>query len=171
MTPIFAVILGIVFVFAITALTGAPYVPSFKSELKIAFKELYPLSDKDFIVDLGSGDGVVLKVASSFGASGVGYEINPFLVFISRIRLRRHKKFSVREENLFKAHFPDDTTIVYIFGEARDIKKMANHVQHEANRLNKKLYIISHGFQIPDMKPEKNVRAYFLYKISPKAKD
>ena len=160
------VVLLIVFL-GFTAFTGAPYVPSMKKELREAFKKLYPLKKKDFLVDLGSGDGVVLKIAGEFGASGLGVELNPLLALISKFRLRKDKKFSIKTGNLFKLDFPPETTVVYVFGDSRDILSIVTHVQLQANRLNKKLYLISNAFMIPGYKHIKSHRAYFLYEIKP----
>ena len=159
-------ILAIVLLFAATALTGAPYVPSRRRELKLLFKNLYKIGPKDFLVDLGSGDGVVLKAAGEQGASGLGIELNPFLVAIAKIRLCKYKNLAVRCGNLFKLEFPKETTVVYIFGDGRDIEKMFSVVQNQADKLKKDLFIISHGFKSSHRKPIKKYRAYFLYKIS-----
>jgi spermidine synthase len=56
-----------------------------KSILNLAFHELYQLTENDNFVDIGSGDGVVLREASKIGARAVGFEINPILVFISTL--------------------------------------------------------------------------------------
>ena len=101
MTVLFVILGAILVLFLLSALTGAPYVPSFQKELRLAFKDLYKLGKDDFIVDLGSGDGVVLKTAAEFGASGLGIEINPVLVYISRFRLRKHKNISIRNTCFF----------------------------------------------------------------------
>ncbi len=150
-----------------TAFTGAPYVPSMKKELRQAFKKLYPLKKKDFLVDLGSGDGVVLKIASEFGASGLGVELNPLLALISKIRLRKHPNLSIKNGNLFKLDFPKETTVVYIFGDSRDILDIVIHVQNQANKLGKKLFLISNAFMIPGYEPVNQHRSYFLYEIKP----
>jgi hypothetical protein cdivTM_09943 len=84
---IFGVILA---VFLLTVFFGAPYVPTHKKELIKLFEKL-KLSKNDILADIGSGDGVVLKTASNFSAKSIGFEINPFLVLISRIRLRNSK--------------------------------------------------------------------------------
>lgn len=154
----------IVFIFCITAITGAPYVPSRLSELKLAFTKLYKISKKDLIVDLGSGDGIVLKAANDFGAKGFGVEINPFLVLFTKLRFIRNKDIEIHSGNLFKIDFPKDTTVVYIFGDARDIKGMMQAIQRQADKIGHDLFVISHGFEIPDMTPVKKHRAYFLYK-------
>ena len=162
------IVLAIVFIFALTALTGAPYVPSLVKELKSAFTKLYKIGPKDLIVDLGSGDGVVLKVASDMGAKGFGVEINPFLVLLTKWRFRKNKDVKIKMGNLFKVDFPAETTVVYLFGDARDIKGMMNVIKTQAKRLKRDLFVISNGFELPGQKPVKNYRTYFLYKISHK---
>lgn len=67
-----------------------------KKELIKPFEKL-KLSKNDILADIGSGDGVVLKTVSNFSAKSIGFEINPFLVLISKIRLRNSKKYT----NLF----------------------------------------------------------------------
>lgn len=76
-----AVVIGsILLLFLATALTGAPYVPTQRKELDEAFDVLRPLRAKDTVLDIGSGDGVVLAAAAHRGARAIGYEINPWLV-------------------------------------------------------------------------------------------
>lgn len=164
------IILIIFLIFGFTALTGAPYVPSMKKELREAFTRLYPLSKKDLLVDLGSGDGVVLKIASEYGAKGFGVELNPALILISRWRLRKCANTKIVGGDLFKQQFPKETTVVYLFGDSRDIAKMVLAIQAQANRLNKSLYLISNAFEIPGLKIQKKHRAYFLYLIKPQRK-
>jgi SAM-dependent methyltransferase len=158
----------LVLFFGIFAFTGAPYVPSHKREIELLFENLYPLSSKEHVIDLGSGDGIVLKIAAEHGAKATGIELNPALAAFSRLRLKSYKKVSVLCRNLYNFHFPKDTTLVYLFGLDRDFARIEAKIQNEANRLNKSLYFVSYGFQSESMKPEKTYRAYFLYKITPK---
>ena len=59
---------------------AGPYVPSPQSVVADMLK-LASVGAKDFVVDLGSGDGrIVLTAAKVFGASGFGVEIKPELV-------------------------------------------------------------------------------------------
>lgn len=161
----FWILFAIVLIFALTALTGAPYVPSKTTELKRAFRHLYKLGPDDLLVDLGSGDGVVLKAARECGARAFGVEINPLLVLLTKLRFWRDKKVQVRSGNLFRINFPVETTVVYVFGEDRDINKMAAAIAKQAAKLGRDLYVISHAFPIENLKPLKTYRAYFLYKI------
>lgn len=142
------VLAGVLLIFLLTVLVGAPYVPSKKSDLKIAFDELYKISEKDFLIDIGSGDGVVLREASRRGAKALGYEINPFLVFVSRVLSRNNKNVKTVLADFWLSEFPDDVTVVYTFGDGKDIKKMAEHVEKNAKKLNKKIYFISYAFTL-----------------------
>lgn len=151
--------------FGFFAFTGAPYVPTFYKEAKLAFKKLYKLGSKDLLVDLGSGDGVVLLAAAERGAKVHGIELNPILALISRWRLRKYKHAKVEIENIFTCHFPEETTVVYLFGENRDIRKFARKIKSESERLGKSLKIITYGVEIPGLKAEKTLRAFFLYTI------
>ena len=90
----------LVLVFGGTALTGAPFVPSRRKELDIIFKKLYKLNKNDLLVDLGSGDGKVLKAASDFGARALGIELNPFLVLFSKVRFIGNPRVKVRMNDI-----------------------------------------------------------------------
>ena len=154
-------------VFGSTALTGAPFVPSRRKELDIIFKKLYKLGKKDLLVDLGSGDGKVLKAASDFGAKAYGIELNPFLVFFSKVRFISNPRVRTMMRDFFHSDLPAETTVVYVFGDGRDMKRITKKVQEQAQKISRPLYLISHAFELPDQKPVKKCRAYLLYKINP----
>ena len=61
----------ILLVFLLPGIIGAPYVPSEQKDLERAFTKLYKISKKDYLVDLGAGDGIVLKAAASHGAKAI----------------------------------------------------------------------------------------------------
>ncbi len=149
------------------AFTGAPYVPSKRKDIARALTELYPLSKKDVLVDIGSGDGIVLREASRRGAKAVGYEIHPLLVVIAKNLSRGDKNVSVRLANFWRASLPDSTTVVYVFGDARDISKMFAKIEQEATRLDRSLAFISYGFDLPGKSPIKTVGAHHLYYAKP----
>lgn len=157
---------AVVLLFLATALIGAPYVPTHRKEVRRAFRELYSLSEDDVLLDIGSGDGVVLDEACRAGARAVGYEINPILVWVSRWRLRHHgTRVEVDTANFWTKPFPPNTTVVYTFGESRDIAKMYRKVRSEASRLEKTLIFISYGFAVPSVSHAKHHRAYYLYEV------
>lgn len=158
---------SIVAIFALTALRGAPYVPSKRRDIKKAFNKLYVLGEKDTLLDIGSGDGVVLRAAARRGATAIGYEINPLLVWLSRWLSRNDPRVTVKLADFWLSSFPPSTTIVYTFGESRDIAKMYKKVQREVNKLDRSLWFMSLGFKVPKQAVFKSVGAHHLYKVTP----
>ena len=165
MNIIVLIIAVIIILLGFTAFFGAPYVPSLKSEIVKAFTKLYKISDKDLLIDLGAGDGIVQKVAGNYGAKSVGVELNPIFAFIAKFRLRKDKNAKIVIKNFFKYQFPKETTVVYIFGDSRDLTKIFKKIENEAKRLKKPLKVISYGFSTKEYKLLKKVDAYFLYEV------
>jgi len=157
----------IVLTFGIVILRGAPYVPSLKRYVHQAFTELYQLNSKDVLVDAGSGDGVVLRIAAKHGARAIGYKINPILVMLSRFLSRRNKKITVKLADFWLAKLPKDTTVVYAFTASPYVKKMAVKMQHEADRLGRPLRFIIHGNLLDGRQADKQAGPYSLYTFSP----
>ncbi|MDB5186842.1 MAG: hypothetical protein JWM07_314 [Candidatus Saccharibacteria bacterium] len=163
----FWLLFAVVVIFGFVVFRGAPYVPSRKKELAKAFDELYRLSAKDVLVDIGSGDGIVLREAAKRQARAIGYELNPVLVVISQMLSRRQPLVETCLADFWFVRLPPETTVVYVFGESRDITKMAKKVADEAKRLKKTLAFISYGFVVPGQTPVKKVGAYYLYRFTP----
>jgi hypothetical protein len=162
----FWIVLGVLTLsFGFVVFRGAPYVPSRKVYINQALTELYTLNEKDVLVDIGSGDGVVLREAAKMGARAVGFEINPILVVISRLLSRKYSQISVHLVDFWLTHVPDDTTVVYVFSVTRDAKKIIKWMQNEVDRLNRPIYLINFGSELSDIKAVKKVGAYHLYKF------
>lgn len=158
------VLIALAVMFGVAALRGAPYVPTKRHPLKKAFTELYPLSEKDTVIDIGSGDGVVLREAARHGARAIGYELNPVLVLISRL-LSRSPLISIRLADFWLVTLPKETTVIYTFGESRDIKKMYAKAEKTAKLHKKQIHFISFGFPVPNKKYAKRDALFYLYKI------
>lgn len=161
------IVAGVVLAFGFMAFTGAPYLPSKRKDIERALTELYELSAKDHLVDMGAGDGVVLRAASSRGAQATGYEINPAIALIAKFLSRHDPRVAVSVANLWRISFPEDTTVVYVFGDSRDIKKMYKKVEEQATRIGRPLHLISYGFAVPGCEPAKKVGASSLYRVEP----
>ena len=162
-----AILAVVVLVFGFVAFRGAPYVPSRRKEINEAFDKLYRLGSRDVFVDIGSGDGIVLRHAAARGARAIGYELNPILVVLSRWLSRKQPNVTVQLADFWKVQLPDETTIVYVFGDSRDITKMTKKVQDEATRIGKPLMFLSYGIAVPGLKHHKKHGAYFLYRLDP----
>lgn len=151
--------------FLVVVVRGAPYVPTHKKQLTKAFTELVELSADDTVVDLGAGDGVVLQAASEQGASAIGYELNPLLVYFMKLRFRRHSNISVQlRDYLTLTKLPENVTVVYAFASSRDIKKIDKKMMQWSKH--QPLMLISYGFTIKHKQPDKSLEAFSLYRYS-----
>lgn len=167
MMTLFWIFAVIVLAFGFVVFFGAPYVPSKKKDLARALDELYPLGKRDLLIDIGSGDGVVLRAAARRGAKAIGYELNPLLVALTRWLSRKQAGITVVVANFWFVKLPEETTVVYVFAVSRDIVKLSRKLDQEATRLGKTLNVITYGCEIPGRPSRKTVGAHNLYAFPP----
>ena len=155
------VALIIVLPFALVLLVGAPYLPTRKKQANQAL-DLLDLKKGDLVVDLGSGDGVVLVQAAKRGLRAVGYELNPLVFALSYLRVLPHRKLvKVRYGNFWNAKLSEDTKGVFVFLLDPYMKKLD---QKLAKELQKGTKLVSYTFDIPGKKPIKSHDALNLYR-------
>jgi SAM-dependent methyltransferase len=136
--------------------------------------ELAGVTRDDVVYDLGSGDGrIVVLAAQKYGARGVGVEIDPKLVAISRQVAREAgvaDKVAFVEGDLFEADI-SPATVVTLFlspGVNRDLEPKLRRDLRPGTR------IVSHQFPIGRWAPSKTVRApedktdLFLWIVPPR---
>jgi SAM-dependent methyltransferase len=158
---------AIVLLFGFVVFRGAPYVPSHRKEVERAFDDLYKVGPSDLVVDVGSGDGIILRLAAQRGAHAVGYELNPALVVIARFLSRKNKHVAVYLSDFWFARLPSQTTLIYAFAVERDIEKLARKIQTEANRLEKTLHVITYGSSFHSIQPVEELGAHHLFIFHP----
>lgn len=163
----FWIIGSLVVLVGISVFFGAPYVPSIRRDVRRLFDTEISLQPHDVVLDIGSGDGLVLREVSRRGAKAIGYEIHPLFVGLSRLLSLGDKKVSVRWLDAWRAPFPDDTTIVYVFAVGRDGKRLLRTIQREVNRLQRPLIVVCYGNALPNYSPTGQFEAYTLYRFQP----
>lgn len=152
--------------FGVVVFRGSPYVPSHKKDVRQALGDLYHISDKDVLVDIGSGDGLVLREAQKLGVKkAVGYEINPILVLISKFLSRNSKNINIRLVDFWLTNLPDDVTVVYMFSVSRDVKKFVKKIDGETKRLGRPVFVIGYGSEFIGKKAIKKLGPNYLYKF------
>ena len=94
--------------------TGGPYVPT-PSEIVLQMLQFAKVGPQDYVIDLGSGDGViVLTAAHRYKASGEGIEIDPELVRLSNERAQNlgiGNRVSFAAKDVFKADVSRATVV------------------------------------------------------------
>lgn len=148
-------------IFVLGYLKGSPFVRSRKKDIQTMI-ELADLKPGDKVIDLGSGDGSILIEAAKKGASGVGVEINPFLVRYSRWRIRRKgfaERIKIVEGDIRKYPIQNfDAVFLYLLPAVMDLlvkevfPKKAGHFR-----------IVSNSFRIQNAIPTQEKNGIFLY--------
>lgn len=148
--------------FLLVVLRGAPYVPTHKPAVERAL-DMLDLPKGATILDLGSGDGVVLKAAARRGYHAVGYEINPFLCVISYVRCwKYHDLVNVRWRDFWLSPLPEGVDAVFVFLAGPYLRKLHRKLLAERGHT---LSVVSYGFLIPGAgEPVESANALHLYR-------
>jgi hypothetical protein len=94
--------------------TGGPYVPT-PQVVVDQMLQLGNVGPKDFVMDLGAGDGIiVLTAAMQYGARGVGIEIDPQLVTLANERAYKNgvaDRARFVQQDIFKTNLSEVTVL------------------------------------------------------------
>ncbi len=147
----------------------SPWAPWWTTKKDVARMvcKLAKVSSKDIMYELGSGNGTTLIVAAQeFGVKGVGIEIDPFRVWISRFKIRQQHledKIQVKRKNFFDEDL-SNATVIYAYLVPKALNRLLPKFKKE---LKKGTRIVSLNYEInlPLVEYDKknNLR---LYKIT-----
>jgi SAM-dependent methyltransferase len=134
-----------------------------------AMLTLAQVTSDDVVYDLGSGDGrIVVLAAQKYGARGVGIEINPDLVKLSRQVAREGEvadRVAFLEADLFTADI-SEATVVTLWLSATVNARLEPKLKRE---LRPGTRIVSHQFPIGSWTPADAVRVQrvdlFLWRV------
>lgn len=129
-----------------------PYVTT-PEHVVTAMLSLAGVTARDFVLDLGSGDGrVVISAATQFGARGMGVEIDPALVQLSNENARKAgvaEQARFVEQDLFATDLRQATVItMYLLPDA-NLK-----LRPELLKLRPGTRIVSHDWDMGDWQPD-----------------
>ena len=167
-----------------------PYVATDRKKIATIIK-LANIKKGQTAVDLGSGDGRLLIESAKKGARAIGYEINPFLIAVTRIKaflmslrsracrgrsnLKREiapsrkaglamtgwEEIVVKRQNLWKADL-QVADIIFVYGRKKTMQKFQDFVYQNAKKGTR---IIVNTNPFPIKQPIKSENGIFLYKI------
>lgn len=158
------VITAVIGLFALGAILGAPYLPVLRAEHD-KLLDLSGLQAGDTLLDLGSGDGRLLKAAARRGYHCIGYEINPLLYLVSRL-------YTWPERRLVRIHLGDywhaklpSANAIYVFLIDRYMAKLDRKLSAEVTT---PTTVISYIYAIPGRTPEVTTRNTYRYHYGPR---
>lgn len=142
---------------------GAPYVPTRRREVEQALR-LMRLPKGAMVVDIGAGDGAVMKAAVEHGYRAVGIELNPLLYVIARLRLRRFgDRARLVRGNMWRWHVPSQTAGIFLFTAGPFAGRITTWLRKEQKRLGTPLVVVSLGFELPGETPLRRSGACIYY--------
>lgn len=161
------IVLGlIVLIFGSVLLFGAPFLPTLKDQTIEALR-LLELKPGQVLIELGSGEGKILREAARHGIKSIGYEINPLLVIYSKIACLRYKGLiEIHWRNFWNVSLGDIDGI-YVFLLKPYMTKLDVKIEEE---ITKPLRVVSFAFAFPDREPVKEISGLMLYIFKPKRK-
>lgn len=140
---------------------GAPFVPSNKEKVRIMI-ELADIHPGEVVYDLGSGDGILLMAAARRGADTRGVEINPFLVWYTRLRAWIHHV----DISIVRKDFRDiplhDADVVFLYLWPSTNASLREKLLRELRPGSR---IVSNAFYIEGLTPEISKNNIHVYRI------
>ena len=159
MLVVWAIAILVVLLFGFTVLFGAPYLPTLSRRTNDAL-DMLDLKQGELLLELGSGDGRLLAAAAKRGIKSIGYELNPLLVWYSRVRLWRYRKLAhVKLANYWQVDLPKAQGI-YVFLLQPYMQKLDKKIT-QSNIAPVKL--VSFAFVVPNKKPAQENKGMRLY--------
>ena len=115
-----------------------------------AFLDAVPMNDKELLIDLGCGDGRVLRAAQRrYGVAAVGFEINALAYCMARILSFGTTGIRIKCRNFWSENFRQaDVVFCYLFPDV--MKRLATKLEAE---LRPGARVVSCNFSIPGWSP------------------
>ncbi len=136
---------------------GAPYDITRKKSLKNIIKLTNPQYN-DKIAELGSGDSrVCIALAQKNSQAKIhGFEINPFLVWISRRKIKKlnlQNQIKIYWKNFWNINLSNYNKIIFF-----QFRSITNRLEKKFNKeLKKGTKVISHNWKLPNWKIKKQL--------------
>jgi SAM-dependent methyltransferase len=132
----------------------APFIPT-PEEVSLQMLQVAGVVPDDIVFDLGSGDGrVVIAAARDFGARGVGVEIDPQLVSLSRdaaLAAGVASRVAFLWQDLFKVDLTAATVVTLYLSEDVNLRLRPKLVRE----LPPGTRVVSHDFDMGDWEPDR----------------
>jgi 16S rRNA A1518/A1519 N6-dimethyltransferase RsmA/KsgA/DIM1 with predicted DNA glycosylase/AP lyase activity len=145
--------------FSFVLLFGAPFLPTLKKQIDEAL-DLLDLKPGETMLELGCGDGRVLMAATQRGLSVVGYELNPILVIVAKLRTWPNRRsVTIIWGDYWRLSWPPaDGIFGFILPRYMDkLHKKITQYQYRP------IKVASFAFEIPNKKPSRVKNGVFLY--------
>lgn len=158
---------GLILLFGFVVLFGAPYLPTLKKQVESGL-DLLDLQPGETVLELGCGDGRVLKAAARRNLKAVGYELNPLLALVARLHTWRYRKHvKVIWGDYWRTTWPPAEGIFVFLLDKYMVKLDKKITQDFQKKYRKPVKLVSFAFQIPHKRPAAQRHGLYLYEYHP----
>jgi SAM-dependent methyltransferase len=131
------------------------WVPT-QEELVLAMLKAAKVTAKDYVVDLGSGDGrIPIVAAKEFGARATGIEYNPQMVKLAQCNVRAEDvtdKVQIKQGDIFETDFRDATVVtMYLLSDLNMKLRPTILAMKPGTR------VVSNSFKMGDWSPDQHI--------------
>ncbi len=158
MDVVLIVMLLVGVMFAVTSVSGAPWVPVRAFDVEQLLDDAKVTKGTAYL-ELGCGDGRLVRAAAARGAKAVGYELNPLLLVVAWIRCLGLPNAKVRFGDLWKINL-SKADVVMAFLVPRTMPRLGAKA---ANEMKSGAVLVSYIFEIPGKKAYKKAKSWLLY--------
>jgi hypothetical protein len=133
---------------------GALFVSS--SRVRVAaFLDAVPMQTGQLLIDIGCGDGRVLRMVSKcYGARAIGYEVNPMAYIKARLLCMGDKNIQIRYKNFWNEQLTAaDVLFCYLYPDV--MKRLSDKLRSD---LKPGTVVASCNFALPGFQSQKVLR-------------
>lgn len=157
----------ILLAFVISVFLGVPFLPTHRRQAELMM-DLAGVGPGVKVADLGSGAGRLLWLAAKRGAKAVGYELNPFLYWWTRVLIiikGYRGQVEARWQSLYQADLAE-ADVVFTFLMNKPMLKLEAKLFRE---LKPGARIVSYTFPFPNRAPLLKREGVFVYQVGPQS--
>jgi hypothetical protein len=149
----------IVLLFGFVVFVGPPYLPTTRRQIETAL-DMLELKEGETLLELGSGDGRVMRAAAKRGLKVVGIELNPLLVVFSYfLTFTYRKQVRIEWASYWGAPWPR-ADAVFTFMLPRYMARLDQRMEQWRPE---KVRLASFAFTIPGKEPIEMRDGIYLY--------
>ena len=142
---------------------GAPFLPTLNKRVEDGL-DLLDLKEGQTMLELGCGDGRLLKAAAHRGIKSVGYELNPVLVIYAKIICWRQRDLiTIHWGNYWEKEWPPSDGM-YVFLLQPFMSRLHTKVVQYANK--KPYKVVSFAYTMTEKTPTKELNGMMLYEFN-----
>jgi len=144
--------------FTISSISGAPWVPARSYDLE-ALLDDSKIKKGELYIELGCGDGRLVRAAAKRGAIAIGYELNPVLWFVAWVCSIGHANTHIRLGNFWTKDL-SQADVVMAFLVPRTMPRLGKKADKEMKKGSR---LISYIFPIAHKKHARKHRSWYIY--------